>query len=152
MKKFVVLAMAMLFAVSAVSAQTPAEKQASADRIALLKEQAPKSCGVDKIDNAVSKCQSIASATVAISDLTSMTTGEVDAAKLADAAVQIKKVTAELTEVGKMMGEASGSLKELKNPMKLKPATKALGYAEGVLKAATAELPYQAELVAALAK
>ena len=47
MKKFLMCAVAMLFMGSvAATAQTPEEKQASDERIAVLKADRPKDCGV----------------------------------------------------------------------------------------------------------
>ena len=44
MKKFLMCAAALLMAVTAVSAQTPEEKEASAKRVEQLKSEAPKAC------------------------------------------------------------------------------------------------------------
>ena len=52
MKKFLMCAAALLMAVTAVSAQTPEEKEASAKRVEQLKSEAPKACGVAEIDDA----------------------------------------------------------------------------------------------------
>lgn len=152
MKKLMILAAALLFAATSVMAVTPEEKQASADRIESLKAAAPKECGIAKIDDAVAKSKKVADGTVAISGVSAALAGDVDAAKLEELAQQIKTATMELSEVGKMMGDAAGALKEVKNPLKLKPATKSLGYAEHVLKTAGEELMYQGKVVAEMVK
>ncbi|WP_418983116.1 hypothetical protein [Alistipes sp.] len=150
MKKWIVLAAAVLLAAGTVAAQTPEEKQASADRIALLRQPAPKDCGIQKIDEAVGKCQSLAGGVVAIADATAALTGEAEGVDPVALAEQLKKAGTDLSDAAQVLGEAAAALKEVKNPMKLKSAKKSLDYAQAVVKAAGEELPYQGKVVAAL--
>lgn len=149
MKKWIVMAAAALLTAGTLSAQTPEEKQASADRIAVLKQDAPKDCGIQEIDQAVGKCKSVADGTVAIADATGALTGEteVDPVALAE---RIKGVAGELSGTAQTMADAVAALKGVKNPMKLKSAKKSLDYAQNVVKAAGEELPYQGKVVAAM--
>lgn len=155
MKKWIVLAAASLLAFGSVTAQTPEEKQASADRIAVLKQPAPKDCGIDKIDQAVGQCKSVADATVSIADATALLTGEADAADSAAATAQklvedIKKAATDLAGAAQTVAEATAALKDVKNPMKLKSAKKSMDYVQAVVGAAQEELPYQGKVVAAI--
>lgn len=150
MKKWIVLAAAVLLAAGTVAAQTPEEKQASADRIALLRQPAPKDCGIQKIDEAVGKSKSLAGGVVAIADATAALTGEAEGVDPVALAEQLKKAGTDLSDAAQVLGEAAAALKEVKNPMKLKSAKKSLDYAQAVVKAAGEELPYQGKVVAAL--
>lgn len=150
MKRLIIFAAAALLAVGTVSAQTPEEKQASADRIALLKQDAPKDCGIEKIDAAVAKSKSVAAATVAVSEVTATLTGESQEADLVALAEKIEQAATDLSDAGKVLGQAAAALKEVKNPMKLKSAKKSLDYAQTVVTTAGEELPYQGRVIAEL--
>lgn len=150
MKKLFFAAAALLLSVTCVLAQTPEEKQASAGRIAELKQDVPKNCGVKEIDDAVAQCKSVADATVAVTDMTTMLSGDASVADPEELLAKIQTATENLVEAGKMLGTATGALKNLKNPMKLKSAKKSLDYAQAVIKAAGEELPYQGKVVAAM--
>lgn len=150
MKKWIVFAAAVLLAAGTLSAQTPQEKQASADRIAVLKQPAPNNCGIQKIDDAIGKCKSLAEGTVAIADMTAALNGEGEGFDPVAAADRIKKASTDLSDAARVLGEAAAALKEVRNPMKLKSAKKALDYAQSVVTAAGEELPYQGKVVAAL--
>lgn len=75
MKKFLMCAAALLIAVTAVSAQTPEEKEASAKRVEQLKSEAPKACGVAEIDDAAKTAETVAAATVEVADFTALLDG-----------------------------------------------------------------------------
>lgn len=150
MKKLIVFAAAALLAAGTVWAQTPEEKEASAARITVLKQDAPKSCGIGKIDAAVGKCKSVAEATVAVSEVTAAFSGDTDGVDLVELTGRIKQAATDLSDAGKVLADAAAALKEVKNPMKLKSAKKSLNYAQAVVTAAGEELPYQGKIVAAL--
>lgn len=150
MKKWIVFAAAALLTAGTLSAQPPEERQASAERIAVLKQDAPKNCGIQEIDDAVSKCKSVADGTVAIAEITGALTGESAGFDPVEAAERIEKTTTDLSDAAKVLGEAAAALKEVRNPMKIKSAKKALDYAQSVVTAAGGELPYQGRIVAAL--
>lgn len=148
MKKFLMCAVAMLFMGSvAATAQTPEEKQASDERIAVLKADRPKDCGVKEIDDVVAKCKTIADATVAIADATAVASGEKSLPNGEELLAKVESTIKELTDVGTLMGGAASALTSVKNPLKLKSATKSLNYAKDVVAAASEELPYQAKLI-----
>lgn len=149
MKAIMMIAAALLFVATGVNAQTQEEMQASASRIEQLKAAAPKDCGVAEIDNAAHKSKSVADAVVVID---TVLRGEVDLAKLPELLEKIQSLTGELGEIGQMMGGATSALKEVKNPMKLKPANNSLGYVTNVTTAAGQELAYQGQVIAAKLK
>ena len=60
---------------------------------------------------------------------------------------KVESTIKELTDVGTLMGGAASALTSVKNPLKLKSATKSLNYAKDVVAAAGEELPYQAKLI-----
>lgn len=151
MKKNLLLALALLFGATCTMAQTPDEAQASVDRVAILKQEAPKDCGVPEIDDVVAKCKSVGNVTVGISALTATLAGD-DAAALTDLYTQIETATKDLAGIAPMLGNAATALKGLKNPMKVKSAAKSLDYAKEVVKTAGEELVYQGKLVAEMMK
>lgn len=150
MKKLIVFAALALLLTGVVSAQTPEEKEASADRISVLRQDAPKDCGIDKIDAAAGKCRSVAAATVAVSEVTAALSGDAADTDLMTLTERIRQAATDLSDAGKVLGEAAAALKEVKNPMKLKSAKKSLNYAQAVVTAAGEELPYQSKVVATL--
>ena len=81
MKKFLMCAAALLMAVTAVSAQTPEEKEASAKRVEQLKSEAPKACGVAEIDDAAKTAETVAAATVEVADFTALLDGATPSAE-----------------------------------------------------------------------
>lgn len=143
------IAAALLFVATSVNAQTPEEMQASASRIEQLKAAAPKDCGIADIDNVVHECKAVADAVVIINTTLG---GQITKEKLHELAEKVKSSTTKIVEIGKMMGHATGALKELKNPLKLKSATKSLGYAKEVVTVAGHELAHQGVVIAAKLK
>ena len=146
MKKFLMCAAALLMAVTAVSAQTPEEKEASAKRVEQLKSEAPKACGVAEIDDAA--------ATVEVADFTALLDGATPSAeqilRATELLQRIEGTSGELKQLTEALGKATSSLKSLKNPMKVKSATRSVSYVKTVLENATPELPYQAKLLGAI--
>ena len=137
MKKTGMCIVALLCAAVAV-AQTPEERAASEERIVVLTQLSPKDCGVKEIDDAVAACESVAGVTVAIAGTTSvLSDGPAD---LAELAVRVESAVKSLSEAGAMMAEATGALKGVKNPMKLKSAKRSVDYAQSVSTAASEEL------------
>ena len=145
MKKFLMCAAALLMAVTAVSAQTPEEKEASAKRVEQLKSEAPKACGV---------AETVAAATVEVADFTALLDGATPSAeqilRATELLQRIEGTSGELKQLTEALGKATSSLKSLKNPMKVKSATRSVSYVKTVLENATPELPYQAKLLGAI--
>ena len=76
--------------------------------------------------------------TVAIAGTTSvLSDGPAD---LAELAVRVESAVKSLSEAGAMLAEATGALKGVKNPMKLKSAKRSVDYAQSVSTAASEEL------------
>ena len=148
MKKFLMCAAALLMAVTAVSAQTPEEKEASAKRVEQLKSEAPKACGVAEIDDAAKTAETVAAATVEVADFTALLDGATPSAE--QILRRIEGTSGELKQLTEALGKATSSLKSLKNPMKVKSATRSVSYVKTVLENATPELPYQAKLLGAI--
>ena len=153
MKKFLMCAAALLMAVTAVSAQTPEEKEASAKRVEQLKSEAPKACGVAEIDDAAKTAETVA-ATVEVADFTALLDGATPSAeqilRATELLQRIEGTSGELKQLTEALGKATSSLKSLKNPMKVKSATRSVSYVKTVLENATPELPYQAKLLGAI--
>ena len=63
---------------------------------------------------------------------------------------RIEGTSGELKQLTEALGKATSSLKSLKNPMKVKSATRSVSYVKTVLENATPELPYQAKLLGAI--
>lgn len=153
MKKFLMCAAALLMAVTAVSAQTPEEKEASAKRVEQLKSEAPKACGVAEIDDAAKTAETVAAATVEVADFTALLDGATPSAEQIRATELLQRIegtSGELKQLTEALGKATSSLKSLKNPMKVKSATRSVSYVKTVLENATPELPYQAKLLGAI--
>lgn len=154
MKKFLMCAAALLMAVTAVSAQTPEEKEASAKRVEQLKSEAPKACGVAEIDDAAKTAETVAAATVEVADFTALLDGATPSAEQILRATELLQLTRgpldALQQLTEALGKATSSLKSLKNPMKVKSATRSVSYVKTVLENATPELPYQAKLLGAI--
>ena len=154
MKKFLMCAAALLMAVTAVSAQTPEEKEASAKRVEQLKSEAPKACGVAGIDDAAKTAETVAAATVEVADFTALLDGATPSAeqilRATELLQRIEGTSGELKQLTEALGKATSSLKSLKNPMKVKSATRSVSYVKTVLENATPELPYQAKLLGAI--
>lgn len=151
MKKFLMCAAALLMAVTAVSAQTPEEKEASAKRVEQLKSEAPKACGVAEIDDAAKTAETVAAATVEVADFTALLDGATPSAeqilRATELLQRIEGTSGELKQLTEALGKATSSLK---NPMKVKSATRSVSYVKTVLENATPELPYQAKLLGAI--
>lgn len=152
MKKFLMCAAALLMAVTAVSAQTPEEKEASAKRVEQLKSEAPKACGVAEIDDAAKTAETVAAATVEVADFTALleTPSAEQILRATELLQRIEGTSGELKQLTEALGKATSSLKSLKNPMKVKSATRSVSYVKTVLENATPELPYQAKLLGAI--
>lgn len=137
-----------------VSAQTAEQKQASDERLEKLRMEQPKDCGVQEIDGLVAKCKTMADATLGIAAVTeTLTTGDADALmqQLSDLTARLQGVGNELNDAMKMLSDATNSLKSIKNPMKVKSATKSLNYANEIIATVPLEIAYQGQLLAELA-
>lgn len=154
MKKSLFVVLVMAFAmVSGVKAQT-AEEQAAAskERIEKLKAESPKNCEVKEIDDAVAASKSIATSIVGIATVTQTLSGEAELDAAAVEAVKalpnnLKSSGEQMEKLAKLLPEATKALKTIKNPMKAKAAKKSLDYVNSVMDLASAELPYQTEVV-----
>lgn len=143
----------MLFAatsVTSVQAMTQEEMQASAERVEKLKSPLPKQSGISEFDNVSAESKTVADATVSIANATSALVTGTTVEELEALTKRIKEATAKLADIGKSIGNLSGALKELKNPMKIKPATNQINYSKEVVQVAGEELVHQGKLVAAM--
>ena len=143
---------AMACLVVTVSAQTAEEKQASAERLEKLRMEQPKACGVQQIDDLAAKCKTMADATLGVAAVTeTLSTGDTDALaeQAADLTKRLHGIGNDLSETTRMMG-AGEALGSIKNPMKIKSATKALNYSKEVIALVTPETAYQGKVVAAM--
>ena len=136
-----------------VAAQTAEEKQASAERLEKLRMEQPKACGVQQIDDLAAKCKTMADATLGVAAVTeTLSTGDTDALaeQAADLTKRLQGIGNDLAEATRMMGGAGEALGSIKNPMKIKSATKALNYSKEVIALVTPETAYQGKVVAAM--
>lgn len=113
----------------------------------------PKACGVQQIDDLAAKCKTMADATLGVAAVTeTLSTGDTDALaeQAADLTKRLQGIGNDLAEATRMMGGAGEALGSIKNPMKIKSATKALNYSKEVIALVTPETAYQGKVVAAM--
>lgn len=154
MKKLLMCVAAMFCLAGTVSAQTAEQKQASDERLEKLRTERPKECGVQEIDKLADKCKTMADATLGVAAVTeTLTTGDTDALaqQVADLTARLQGVGNDLSDASKMLADATNTLKSIKNPMKVKSATKSLNYANEIIATVPLEIAYQRQLLAELA-
>lgn len=145
------MCIAALLCAAVVAAQTPEERAASQERIVVLEQPAPDDCGVKEIDDAVAKCKSVAEATVAIAGVTSaLSEGAAEPSEMLELADRVESTVKSLAEAVRQLAEATGALKGVKNPMKVKSCKRSLDYAQSVSAAAPEELAYQGRLIGSI--
>ena len=98
--------------------------------------------------------ETVAAATVEVADFTALLDGATPSAeqilRATELLQRIEGTSGELKQLTEALGKATSSLKSLKNPMKVKSATRSVSYVKTVLENATPELPYQAKLLGAI--
>lgn len=150
------MCVALLLAVASVSAQSAEEIQASLDRLAKLEKLSkPKSTGLAKVDELLTKSGDVATESMAISlglheaNKALSSTNAEDLAKIDPAALQLLlngavKMTGEsLPAVVKLTPEAAEEVKSIKNPLKAKGVLSAVNYSKTVVEVVTEESAFQ---------
>lgn len=168
MKKFLFCAMALACAIS-VSAQTAEEMQVSQERAAKLEKLSqPKNCGMATIDGLTSAAGLVAAESVQITPLLQgmyyrsigqTEEGVIDVTvkkptldELKELSARIGLQAAAVAAAVKLVPEAGKELSTLRNPLKLKGATKALKYSKDVLAIVGEESAFQVKAIAEMIK
>ncbi len=153
MKKFLMCLAALSCLAVTAAAQTAEEKQASAERLEKLRMEQPKACGVQQIDDLATKCKTLADATLDVAAITeTLSTGDAEALaeRASELTGRLREIGSDLGETTKMLADATAALKTIKNPMKVKSATKGLNYSKEVIALVTPEVAYQGKVVGGL--
>ncbi|WP_368149501.1 hypothetical protein [Alistipes senegalensis] len=168
MKKVLFCAMALMCAIS-VSAQTAEEIQAAKDRTAKLEKLVqPKNCGLAKIDGLTSAAGLVAAESIQITPLlqgmyyrsigqtedgvTDVTVKKPTLDELKELSARIGLQAVAVAAAVKLVPEAGNELSTVKNPLKLKGATKALKYSKDVLAIVGEESAFQTKAIAEMIK
>ena len=167
MKKVLFCAMALMCAIS-VSAQTAEEIQAAKDRTAKLEKLVqPKNCGLAKI-GLTSAAGLVAAESIQITPLlqgmyyrsigqtedgvTDVTVKKPTLDELKELSARIGLQAVAVAAAVKLVPEAGTELSTVKNPLKLKGATKALKYSKDVLAIVGEESAFQTKAIAEMIK
>ncbi len=143
------------FSANVVNAQMSAINE-SKERIAeLLKIDLSAKCGIESIDNFAAAVKSVADKTsetsnilVSLTDRINNKTDIPTVDELKGVENHIKELSKSVTEAGNLAVEAAKGLKELKNPMKIKGATKSLNDTKKALEIIVKEMEFQVKTIA----
>lgn len=158
MKKLL-LSVALLLVGLIVSAQTTEELQASSDRMAKLEKLTqPKNCGLANVDQLTSEAGKVTEESLMISPILHklhqrVETMNIDTQlihELTELSTRITDQAASVKKVSELVPAASQEISKVKNPLKLKGASKAMSYSQDVVAIVGEETIFQTKTIAAM--